>query len=504
MECLINFLSDDAQRSLINMVQNRDETFEFELDSYRKLFMVEMDYCIGRGNERYCSHDGCRHKDSCVKIHDILHDISANKINRFFEGVRQCYLYWIDSKTTLALEAFDSLLKEYGLISEGGTVDDEKDELLLKDIENRVFFRARITDEFLSKQEMFHVPYNKRYNIRNERFSLTGQPVLYLGNSIADVVEELGIDVNSPDSLDRLRVSSFEFIRKYTKKDEIKKRIFDLRCNITNDLFHVTAPSYSEKKFFRNILSQICSFQKRKELEEYAFKEEYVIPQMFAQILKQNNYDGICYYSTKRFHGYQIDGKGTSIADIDQEMQYRENLALFTHMSGDGGSEPYDSQLYEGLEISMPVAVKNIKLCSENDLWKVKETISRHNESVQRNDSKVVQQIEEMGESEQKTAGYRGIRMRVAMTCENKARTIVDFYNKIFSRVRVNGKGYSDTKLGQAHIKLLIGILNRLLVESELVEGRLREKEKDEEKKEENNLCLQLCNILGGENRGGK
>jgi len=40
MNCLINFLADKTQKSLIDMVQNRDETFECELDSYRRLFKV--------------------------------------------------------------------------------------------------------------------------------------------------------------------------------------------------------------------------------------------------------------------------------------------------------------------------------------------------------------------------------------------------------------------------------------------------------------------------------
>lgn len=46
MNCLIDFLTDSKQKSLINMVQNRDETFEKELDSYQRLFIVELKHCI--------------------------------------------------------------------------------------------------------------------------------------------------------------------------------------------------------------------------------------------------------------------------------------------------------------------------------------------------------------------------------------------------------------------------------------------------------------------------
>lgn len=100
MNCLINFLSDDNQKSMINMVQNRDETFEKELESYRRLFIIEKDYCIGRiksSNEamaqydNYCFNDDCICKDSCQKIHKDIREIDNKEIERFFEGIRYCY-----------------------------------------------------------------------------------------------------------------------------------------------------------------------------------------------------------------------------------------------------------------------------------------------------------------------------------------------------------------------------------------------------------------------------
>lgn len=48
MSCLIDFLTDEKQKSLINMVQNREETFESELESYKKLFMVEIESYVDK------------------------------------------------------------------------------------------------------------------------------------------------------------------------------------------------------------------------------------------------------------------------------------------------------------------------------------------------------------------------------------------------------------------------------------------------------------------------
>lgn len=210
--CLIDFLTDAKQKKLINMIQNREETFEAGLEAYRKLFMVEMKQsirnCHGNWDENqqedtsdvseidepkknevskydFYREEECQFPDACSTIYRILSGIKDKQIEKFFEGIQYCYICWIDSRTSIALETFETLLKEYGLIYEGSY--DKDDELLVQNLSERVFFRGRVTNEFLGKMDMFHVPYNKRYNMRNERFSLTGQPSLYLGNSIADI-----------------------------------------------------------------------------------------------------------------------------------------------------------------------------------------------------------------------------------------------------------------------------------------------------------------------------
>lgn len=194
------------------MVQNRDETFEEELESYQRLFMVELKHCIGKA---FCQDENCYFAYACSNFYNIIASQINNdeEIQQFFQEIKLCYMLWIDSQTTLALEALERLLKKYELIHDVAYGEDENsdDELIIQNITDQVFFRGRTTDQFLSKMEMFHVPYNKRYNLHNERFSLTGQPSLYLGNSIADIVEELGVNVDDREAIHRLRVSSFEF-----------------------------------------------------------------------------------------------------------------------------------------------------------------------------------------------------------------------------------------------------------------------------------------------------
>lgn len=65
---------------------------------------------------------------------------------------------------------------------------------------------------------MFHIPFNKRYLIGNQRYSLTGQPLLYLGFSILDVLAELNCDLNE-----------FDKVKLCTYKPNENFRVFDLR-----------------------------------------------------------------------------------------------------------------------------------------------------------------------------------------------------------------------------------------------------------------------------------
>ena len=53
-------------------------------------------------------------------------------------------------------------------------------------MERRAFnlYRMRISKETLSKEKMFHVPFNMREKVSSARFSIPGFPCLYLGTSL--------------------------------------------------------------------------------------------------------------------------------------------------------------------------------------------------------------------------------------------------------------------------------------------------------------------------------
>ena len=150
----------------------------------------------------------------------------------------------------------------------------------------------------LKKEDIFHVPYEKRDLVQSQRYSIPGMPCLYLGNSIFLCWEEL----NRPD-FDNCYISRFrlneDFIRlmdfayptklfkKYLENDLKDENIFDHEIRDTLISYLVKWP-----------LIASCSIKLR--CPNYAFKPEYIVPQMVLEWVRQNkNLDGIIYFSTK-------------------------------------------------------------------------------------------------------------------------------------------------------------------------------------------------------------
>ncbi len=145
----------------------------------------------------------------------------------------------------------------------------------------------------MSSASMFHIPYSKRGLVSNQRYSINGHPILYLGKSIDVCIKELNLQ-----SDENVFVSKFEFQNKNENKHKLI--LLDLRIpNINNRLGNEELL----KLLFAFPLIAICSF--RVKSSNASFKEEYIFPQLMLQFVRSFKvekivkYDGIIYTSTK-------------------------------------------------------------------------------------------------------------------------------------------------------------------------------------------------------------
>lgn len=154
------------------------------------------------------------------------------------------------------------------------------------------WYRVRSSDLFsLEKEKMSHIPFSKRAIIKNQRYSISGIPCLYLGHSIYGCWEEM----HRP-SLDSMCVSKFNL------KSDIRLLNLSVTAQELLSQFAINEDKYPYENnviaFFNAwILQSACSTII--EEEGRTFYEEYIIPQLLMQCLKSQNLDGILYFSTR-------------------------------------------------------------------------------------------------------------------------------------------------------------------------------------------------------------
>ena len=199
---IAEFFHDSYQQGLRKLSQLQSETYEEAIEKYRDAFisdivMIKMDNSI----------KDIKEDNGYIKnIFNIITGINISEIEEFFNRIRDIYINWIDSQGQIALEEFENLLNDISFNS------------FKYDLSNNVLFRGRYSESILTPWDMFHIPFNKRYLIGNQRYSLTGQPLLYLGFSILDVLAELNCDFNE-----------FDEVKLCTYKPNQNFRVLDLR-----------------------------------------------------------------------------------------------------------------------------------------------------------------------------------------------------------------------------------------------------------------------------------
>lgn len=219
----------------------------------------------------------------------IMHyyDNAKRIVNRLKEAIEE---YW-KGNTNIANDKIKEILDNTKKLN-GKLVISTIEECLSED-EKKQLYKARVGGFYpFREDEMFHIPFNKRGLIQNQRYSINGMPCLYLGTSTYVCWEELG----RPD-FNSFWVSRFEVLNKkltilnfsYTIQD-----IFDLRKNkLIDEELEKRVSDY----FLYWIIQCACSISVKNKTR--VFREEYIIPQLIMQNIRRSNIDGIMYFSVR-------------------------------------------------------------------------------------------------------------------------------------------------------------------------------------------------------------
>ena len=331
--CLFCFLSSHYQKKIMKLSQLQEEKFEDILKRYSNKFISDLFIIL--------KNPLCKKHENILYGQEIILNLKKKKnlrssLKTFFKDLIDIYVLWISGEAYHAIENLNNIFN-----------NSLSNEDIKFEIGKKLFFRGRKNiNNILNKYDMFHIPYDKRYLVRNQRFSLSGFPLLYLSSSLFGVYLELDIENEYPR--EEYSFSSFYF------NNDAKIYSLDnpFRIHYDNTKTFIKESSILEnnleKKLLKLILSSVCLFEKRfphKLMEKKGiniFYEEYVLPQALTQVLKLHKYHGVFYPSTRIKNTLKDD-----LFDINNF-----NLAYFPEYKK---KRHYDIDLFNNLNISVPI-----------------------------------------------------------------------------------------------------------------------------------------------------
>jgi len=374
---IYDFITDIEQNHLKIVAQQafNPERFEQVLDHYQQRFLQSFENTSGNrvtlnitDKSRFLSNQLQEDIDVQAWMKEFLgvfkHDLP--QIKKLMEDVIDCYYLFLRGRHHYAVMKMYDVLERYEIL------DDCDEELL------GLFFRCSTVREHanLSDQSFYyHIPFNLRHLVKNQRFSFSGMPIWYGGASLIGSYYEMRKQelIEHPD----IAISAWGFnplcfrdnvkdkpVRPRTKVYDITNEIYDA---INNNFYYYIKEEdpIRKKNLFSNyhfiyrisiktairkfVLSNLCTFKSIK--VGASFHEEYVIPQLLTEAIRLHKYDGILFPSTQ-FAGKNVVFQGTSHINL-----YRSNLAMFTEYSQ---IDNYDESLIKNFEIEI-ISPDNIK-----------------------------------------------------------------------------------------------------------------------------------------------
>lgn len=191
------------------------------------------------------------------------------------EGIKSCLQAYLEGRINDAYQALDVTLSNkrknfYTTLKQTQIETGNNFYRIRKNTENFIY----------SPKEMFHIPFELRGCVANQRYSINGFPSLYLGSNLYTCWEEL----KKPD-LNNFQVIRFENNEEFTALDLTPPDLSDVFSG-ENYRYLLTWP-----------IIFACSIRVKNPND--IFKPEYILPQLLLQWVRDHDkIDCIRYFST--------------------------------------------------------------------------------------------------------------------------------------------------------------------------------------------------------------
>jgi hypothetical protein len=171
-------------------------------------------------------------------------------------------------------------------------------------------FRVRIKGSYDEGNcfEYCHIPFDVRQNVGNQRFSIAGQPMIYMAESLPIALKEVSKSIRGVNSALFLPgVSAFynEAIYDITNSVSANLNTMRLFCNYGSIIEYNSNRYTFRKSNFRKIIADSIFYQLLmfpvQNIGKGVFIQEYVLPQLMMDILRKRNYCGIIYETSQEY-----------------------------------------------------------------------------------------------------------------------------------------------------------------------------------------------------------
>ena len=330
MHCIYCFFKDKFQNEL--KMKDRQFRFELELKEYKKKFIKSL------GEVCSCSECINKHKFSknvLAQFDEVSTDVKSKKeyIAEVFDQIINVYMLYISKNHISAFVGLENFLKKYS-----------NNYTTINTIQMcKPMFRVRPLGSYDKKNicEYFHIPFTKRYNVGNQRYSMTGIPMSYMAETLQIALDEVEKGIEEVNiALFVPRFSCFYQKGMYDVSNTISGALDTIIVESTqnssisyDNAIYTFSKKNMDKIIADYILYQILQFPTNSNTKG-VFIQEYVLPQMMMEMIQnQDGYVGM-QYQTSKFREYPNEGEVHKVPNLNycffipyiEENDYNKNL----------------------------------------------------------------------------------------------------------------------------------------------------------------------------------
>lgn len=283
-----------------------------------------------------------------IKLVESVNDLKLlEKVRYITKSIEMTIQYVYEGKYNKGYDELSIVLNEF-------ESELKKLNVEMKKSYSDIYYRVRCVDgevnekgEKWSLQDNFHLPFGLRHLCKNQRYSISGYPCLYLARTVYTCWEEFGrpeLDkmivskYKIPSTYNILYLSYLPYQLKYNYYKE--QRIRKISMNELLD----------EKNEYLNtyiaLLPLILASSVKRQHVSASFHAEYIIPQILTQwVRSESDFDGIMYFSTMT---YTRSSKNSALY---------ENLVIPTKKVE---SKEFCDELSSGIKMTDPIMKSDI------------------------------------------------------------------------------------------------------------------------------------------------